>query len=140
MEHVTATDARQGRAPASRLLRAGVLAALLSASANALVLAISSSVFGPVVIPPDETLTIGRVMVASAGGAVGAVVLFAVSRRYARRPVSVFQGVAAVGLLLSFIPIVLVGVTGSSAGALATMHTVAAAISVVMLTRLDRAG
>lgn len=140
MEHVTATDARQGGVPAGRLLRAGVLAALLSASANALVLAISSSVFAPVVIPPDETLTIGRVMVASAGGAVGAVVLFAVSRRYARRPVSVFQGVVAVGLLLSFIPIVLVGATGFSAGALATMHTVVAAISVVMLTRLDRAG
>jgi hypothetical protein len=140
MEHATLTDATSRRAPAGRLLRVGLLAPLLSASANALVLEIASSVFGPVVIPPDETMTIGRVVVASAGGAVGAVVLFAASRRYARRPIRVFQGVAAAGLLLSFIPIVMAGATGSSAGALATMHTVAAAISVGILTRLDRAG
>jgi hypothetical protein len=39
-----------GRVPAGLLLRVGVLAAVLSASANALVLAISSSLIGVVVI------------------------------------------------------------------------------------------
>jgi hypothetical protein len=49
----------------------------------------------------------------------------------------VFWGIAAVGLLLlSFLPIVLTGVTGSSAGALALMHVVAAATNVGLLTAL----
>jgi hypothetical protein len=36
----------------------------------------------------------------------------------------------------SFVPIALAGATGSSAGTLALMHTLTAAINVVLLTRL----
>jgi hypothetical protein len=52
------------------------------------------------------------------------------------RPIRAFWGIAVVGLLLSFLPIALAGVTGQSAGALALMHVVAAATNVGFLTAL----
>jgi hypothetical protein len=75
---------------------------------------------------------------ASVAGAVGATAIFAVIGRFTRRPIRIFWGVAAVGLFLSFLPIALVGATGSSAGTLALMHVVAAAINVGLLTTLGR--
>jgi Family of unknown function (DUF6069) len=138
MEHTAAKAVTWERIPAGRLLRVGVLAAGFSAIANALVLAVASSLFGPVVIPPDEAVTSGQVMAASVAGAVSAAVIFAIIGWFTRRPVRVFWGIAAVGLLLSFLPIALAGVTGSSAGTLAFMHVVAAATNVRLLTRLGR--
>src|SRR3712207_1180250 len=138
MEHTLRRAVTSERVPAARLLRVCALAAALSAGGNALVLAISSSLFGPVVIPPDEAMTIGQVMGTSAAGAVGAAVVFAAVSRFTRRAIFVFRGIAAAGLLLSFIPIALVGATGSSAGTLALMHAVAAATNVALLTRLGR--
>jgi hypothetical protein len=138
MEHTAPRTVTSERLPAVRLLRAGTLAAALSASVNPLVLAIASSLFGPVVIPPDEAVTIGQVMGASAAGAIGAAVVFAAVSRFTRRSIFVFWGIAAVGLLLSFIPIALAGGTGSSAGTLAFMHVVAAATNIGLLTRLAR--
>jgi Family of unknown function (DUF6069) len=104
------------------------------------VLAGASSLFGPVIIPPDEAVTIGPVMGASTAGAVGAAVVFAAIGRFTRRTIVVFWGIAAVGLLLSFIPIALAGATGSSAATLALMHVVAAVTDVGLLTRLGRKG
>ena len=138
MEHTAAKAVTWERILTGRLLRVGVLAAGFSAIANALVLAVASSLFGPVVIPPDEAVTSGQVMVASVAGAVGAAVIFAIIRRFTRRPVRVFWGIAAIGLLLSFLPIALAGVTGSSAGTLAFMHVLAAVTNVGLLTRLGR--
>jgi hypothetical protein len=127
-----------GRVPAGRLLRVGVLAAVLSAGANALVLAIASSYLGAVVIPPDRVVTFGQVVGASVAGAVGAAAVFAVIGRFTRRPIRIFWGVATVGLLLSFLPIALAGATGSSAGTLALMHVVAAVSNGGLLTTLGR--
>src|SRR5215213_9448610 len=142
MEHTALRTVTSERVPAVRLLRVGALAAALSGSVNALVLAIASSLFGPVVIPPDEEVTFGQVVGASVAGAVGAAAMFAVIGRLIRCPIRVFWGVAAVGLLLSFIPIVGAGVgagaTGSSAGTSACMDVVAAATDVGLLTRLGR--
>jgi hypothetical protein len=138
MEHTASRTMTAERIPAGRLIRVGALAAVFSAIANALVLALASSLFGPVVIPPDETVGFGQVVAASAAGAVGAAGLFAVIGRFARRPIRAFWGIAAVGLLLSFLPIALAGVTGSSAGTLALMHVVVAATNVGLLTTLDR--
>jgi hypothetical protein len=59
MEHAESKIVTAERALAGRLLRVGVLGAVFSAIANALVLAMASSLFGPVVIPPDETVTFG---------------------------------------------------------------------------------
>lgn len=140
MEHAAPKAVTLEHVIAGSLLRAGALAALLSASASAIVLAMASSLFGPVVTAPDQAVTISQVVGASAGGAVGAAALFAVIVRFARRPIVVFWGVAAVGLLLSFVPIAVAGATGSSAGALALMHTIAAAINVGLLTKLGRNG
>ena len=136
MGSVAPNPVASGRAPAGRLLRVGVLAAVLSASANALVLA--SSYLGAVVIPPDGAVTFGQVVGASVAGAVGAAAIFAVIGRFTRRPIRIFWGVATVGLLLSFLPIALAGVTGSSAGTLALMHVVAAVTNVGLLTTLGR--
>jgi hypothetical protein len=138
MESMAPNPVALGRVPAGRLLRVGVLAAALSASVNALVLAIASSLLGTVVIPPYGTLTFGQVVGASVAGAVGAAAIFAVISRFTRCPIRIFWGVAAVGLFLSFLPIALAGATGSSAGTLALMHVVAAAINVGLLTTLAR--
>ncbi len=140
MEHTASKTMTAERVPAGRLLGVGVLAVVFSAVANAVVLAVASSLFGPVVIPPDEAVTFGQVMAASVAGAVGAAVLFAVIGRFTRRPMRAFWGIAAVGLLLSFLPIAMAGVTGSSAGTLAFMHVLAAATNVGLLTRLGRKG
>jgi hypothetical protein len=136
MGSVAPNPVESGRVPAGRLLRVGVLAAVLSASANALVLA--SSYLGAVVIPPDGAVTFGQVVGASVAGAVGAAAIFAVIGRFTRRPIRIFWGVATVGLLLSFLPIALAGATGSSAGTLALMHVVAAVSNVGLLTTLGR--
>jgi hypothetical protein len=54
MEHTARTAETSERVPAVRLLRVGALAAALSAGGNALVLAISSSLFGPEGVRRDE--------------------------------------------------------------------------------------
>jgi hypothetical protein len=87
------------RVRAGRQLRVGVLVAVLSASANALVLAIATSFLGAVVIPPEGVVTFGQVVGASVAGAVGAAAIFAVIGRFTRRPIRIFWGVATVGLL-----------------------------------------
>jgi hypothetical protein len=138
MESMAPNPVAPGRVPTGRLLGVGALAAALSASANAFVLAIASSLLGTVVIPPYGTLTFGQVVGASVAGAVGAAAIFAVIGRFTRRPIRIFWGVAAVGLFLSFLPIALAGATGSSARTLALMHVVAAAINVGLLTTLSR--
>ena len=100
MEHIAPKTVSWELVPVTWLLLVGAVSAALSASANALVLAIASSLLGTVVIPPDETVTFGQVAGASVAGAVGAVVIFAVISRFTRRPIRIFMGVAAVGLLL----------------------------------------
>ncbi len=140
MEHTAPRTVTSERVPAVRLLRAGTLAALLSASVNAIVLGVASSFLGAVVIPPDETVTLGQVVVASVAGSIGAAVVFAAIDRFTGHPVRIFWGAAAVGLLLSFAPIALAGATGSSAGTLALMHVVAAVTNVVLLTKLGQKG
>ena len=138
MQSTAPNPVASGRVPAGRLVQVGVLAAILSASANALVLAIASSLVGAVVIPPDGAVTFGQVVGASLAGAVGAAAIFAVIGRFTRRPIRNFWGVAAAGLLLSFLPIALAGATGSSAVTLALMHVVAAITNVGLLTTLGR--
>jgi Family of unknown function (DUF6069) len=138
MEHSAPKSVSSGFVPVRRLLRVGALAAVLSASANSLVLAIASSLFGAIVISPHGMVTLGQVVGASVAGAVGAVAIFALTGRFTRRPIRIFWGVAAVGLVLSFVPIGLVGATGSSAGTLALMHVVAAVTNVGLLTALGQ--
>ena len=138
MESMVSNEESSVPIPAGRLLRKGLLAAVLAAVANALVLVGASSLFGDVVVPPDEVLTLGPVVIASAIGAVGAAVVFGVIGRFSRRPIRIFRVVALVVLLLSLVPIPLQGVAGPSAGALGLMHVVAATIVTVVLTTTRR--
>ncbi len=138
MESMMRNGAFSERSPAGRLLRRGLLAAVLAAVANALVLVIASSLFGAVVVPPDEVLTLGPVVAASAIGAVGAAIVLGVIGRFSRRPIRVFRVTALVVLLLSLVPIPLQGVAGPSAGALILLHVVVAAIVVGVLTTTPR--
>jgi hypothetical protein len=138
MEQTAPESIAVERVSAKLLLLAGVLSAMFSAIANALVFAAASFFFGGIVSTPNEPVTFGQVVGASVAGAVGAVVVFAVIDRFTRRSMRVFWGIAAVGLVLSFIPIALAGATGPSAGTLALMHVVAAATNVGLLTRLGR--
>jgi Family of unknown function (DUF6069) len=130
VELTTCDGAYSEGSPAGRLLRRGLLAAVLATVTNALLLMIASSLFGAVVVPPGEALSLGPVVVASAIGAIGAAVVFGVIGRFSRRPIRVFRATALVVLLLSLAPIPLQGVAGPSAGALALMHVLAAAIVV----------
>src|SRR5829696_5317010 len=103
MEHTASRTKTAERIPAGRLFRVGVLATFFSAIASVLVLAISSSLFGPVVIPPNEAVTFREDMAASVTGAVGAAVLFAAIDRSTRRTIFVFWGIAALALLVALI-------------------------------------
>jgi hypothetical protein len=78
---------------------------------DAIAITITSSFLGAVVIPRDETVTLGQVVVAGVAGSIGAAVIFAVIDRFTRHPVRIFWGASAVGLLLSFAPIALAGTT-----------------------------
>jgi hypothetical protein len=57
--------------PPGRHFRVGVLGAVFSASTLALVPAVASALFGPVVIPPDEAVTSGQVVAARVAGRAG---------------------------------------------------------------------
>jgi hypothetical protein len=75
----------------------------------------------------------------------GAVLVFALVGRFAKRPLRTYQIIAFVVLLLSLVPDVLYasapipGASWPNAIALMVMHVVAWAITVLMLTRLTRA-
>ena len=138
MEATTSNAKLSKKAFTGRVSRAGLLAAILSAAANALVLSVASAFFGSIAVPPGQPLTLGPVVVASAVGAVGAAIALAVMSRLVRRPIRVFRIIAVVVLLLSFLPIVLQGVAGPSAGTLILMHVVSAAIVVGLLTSPTR--
>ena len=139
METTTTSEAELSeKGFTGRVLRAGGLAAVLSAVANALVLMVASALFGSIVVPPGEPLTLGPVVVASVVGAVGAAIALAVMGRLVRRPIRAFRIVAVVVLLLSFAPIVLQGVAGPSAGTLILMHVLSTAIVVGLLTLPSR--
>jgi hypothetical protein len=76
----------------------------------------------------------------------GAVIVFVLLARFARRPILMFKRIAAVTLVLSFMPDVLLlvasepGATAASVGVLMSMHVVAWAISVGTLTTLAGRG
>jgi hypothetical protein len=76
----------------------------------------------------------------------GAVIVFALLARFARRPILMFKRIAAVTLVLSFMPDVLLlvasepGATAASVSVLMSMHVVAWTISVGTLTTLAGRG
>jgi hypothetical protein len=79
-------------------------------------------------------------------GVLGAVIVFALLARFARRPLLMFKRIATVALVLSFVPDILLlvasepGATLASVGVLMSMHVVTWAISVGMLITLAGRG
>jgi len=123
-----------------RLLWVGLLAIIASVAANVLVRLLAVATLN---LSPDslELLDYGGVIGLTVLGVLGAVIVFALLERFAKRPILMFKRIAAVALVLSFVPDVLLlvasvpGATAVSVGVLMSMHVVAWAISVGLLTR-----
>jgi hypothetical protein len=135
----TDTSARSAtdRFTTAAVARRGALALALSAVGNVLLLA---AVLASNAVPPFMALSYAPVVVVSLLGALGATVVYALLARRVANPDRTFVRVAAVALLLSFVPNVALfltdpAVTAGVLLALASMHVVAAVASVGALTR-----
>lgn len=132
------------RLSTSELLRTAALALVLAVGLNLLVLGAFELLFEidpdffPMTIPPVAGMTALQTVLAFG--------VFAVIQRVSARPVRVFQIVALVALILSFIPDLVLpaldtgpqrlqDADGPSTVALIIMHIVAAAVIVGLITR-----
>ncbi len=125
----------------SRLLWVGPLTILAATVANVIIQQIAVAVLNP--DPAFLPLTQMPPIIFTVVGVLGAVVVYAVIGRFSRQPVRLFRRVALVALVVSFIPDILMLVTGFNPGTTAAnvavlilMHVVAWGIAVGMLTRL----
>lgn len=139
----TATTAAQppARPDLRRLLWVGPLAIVAATVANIILQQIAVAVLRP--DPAFLPLTPMPPIIFTVAGVLGAVLVYALVGRLARDPVALFRRIALVTLLVSFIPDILMLVTGFNPGTtlanvlmLMVMHVVAWAISVALLTRL----
>jgi Family of unknown function (DUF6069) len=143
-ESNTAPSDPRARTPAGRVWRAGLLAAAVAAVANAIVFTIERMALGLSLPVPQGAgaemapLSVVMVVVVSVVVGIGATLLLAILNRFVRRPIRIFQGIAAVALLLSFGgPLSLPADIATKVG-LSTMHLVAAAAIVGLLTGMSR--
>lgn len=140
MQTATPPRTKNGRI-VPRLWWVGLLTIVASVVANVLVRLLAVATLD---ISPDFEPLSGYVHVIrlTAFGVLGAIIVFALLARFARRPILMFKRIAAVVLVLSFVPTVwllvasMPGATAVSVGVLMLMHLVAWAISVGMLTSL----
>lgn len=140
-----ATPSSSGVVAWRRLPIVAPLAATVAAMSNALVYYAASGLgFIPqdvlVASPGGEApLTAGPVVISSAAGAVGAAIVFALAGLFSRRPVRTFRIAAAVALVISFVtPFTISGAPVAMVLSLETMHVVAWAVIVGLLTTLAR--
>ena len=131
-----------------RLWWVGVLAIIASVAANLLVRQLALATLG-ISDEFEELSGIGAIITITSLttlGVLGAVIVFALLERFARRPILMFKRIAVVALVLSFVPDVLLlvasvpGATVVSVGVLMSMHVVAWVISVGMLITLAGRG
>jgi len=127
----------------SRLLWVGPLAIVAAIAAIVVIRLIAVAAlqpdprFGP--LTPSVPITFTFI------GVLGAVIVFAIVGRFARRPIRLFRRIALAVLLISFVPDILLLVIGAMPGTtlpnvltLVLMHVVAWAITVRLLTTLAR--
>ncbi len=124
-----------------RLARVGALAVALAVVVNVVIRTAAVSVFG--IGEGFLPLGVGPTVLFTAVGMVGAVVVFGLISRFARRPVRLFRRVAVVVLLISLVPNVLMlfsgsmpGTTVAGVGTLMVEHVASWAIAVGVLTTL----
>ncbi|MBI4769164.1 MAG: hypothetical protein HY784_01805 [Chloroflexi bacterium] len=131
------------RVAAGRLWWVGLLAAVISAIVNALIVTIARGLFS---VPPEfAPFTVPQFTFLTVAGVAGATIVFAVVGRFSKRPIRTYYWVAAVALVLSWLPDFGLlaakpypGTTVQTVGTLMFMHVVTAAISVGLLTTLAR--
>ena len=123
---------------------------LVALVGSVVVNAIIDTIFFPLTGVPDSMMTFkvaGPVGIFTVIGVLGAVVVYAVIRRFSKNPNKLFTWVAAVVLLISFIPDLLVhhlgpmfaAITTGGIVLLMTLHVVCAVVTVVSLTKLTKA-
>jgi len=147
------------RIEARRLLWVGPLIVATAVLVNVLLRGIAVTVLQP--SPGRSPLALGSVIFLTVVGVSGAVIVFAIAGRFARRPVRTFQMIALMALLASFVPDLALhfrsrpphegsvpgqfaspgrmpfqGVTLPVVLALMAMHVAAWAVSVILLPRL----
>ena len=119
----------------SRLAWVGPLTILAAVVANIIVQQIAVALLQP--DPAFLPLSFAVPIVFTVVGVLGAVIAYALIGRFAKRPLPLFRRVALITLVVSFVPDILMLVTGFNPGIV--MHVVAWAIAVGMLTRLASA-
>ena len=139
------TPAQQTPRPVlSRLVWVGPLAIVAATIANVVLQQLAVAVLRP--DPAFLPLTLMPPIIFTVIGVLGAVIVYALVGRFARNPNALFRRIALVTLVVSFVPDILVLITGFNPGTtlanvvvLMLMHIVAWAITVELLTRLTRA-
>lgn len=136
------TIAQEARTNVGSLIRAGLLAAVVAALGNVLVLLVSQSALGlDIVIPAQPgstqlmTLSIPVVIGVSAVSALGATLLLALLQRFTARALRIFQIIGVLFLLVSFAPVVGVPADTGVLVVLGLMHIVAGAAIIGILSR-----
>ena len=123
----------------------GLIALIGSLIANAIV----DTVFFPMTGVPESVMTFniaGPVGAFTTIGVIGATIVYAVVRKLSSDPNKVFIRIAAVVLIVSFLPDLFVhnlgpmfaAITTSGAVLLMAMHILCAAVTVTVLTKLTR--
>jgi hypothetical protein len=143
MSSTVVSSGRNQRFPLSRILVAGLVAAVAAAAANVIVFFIASALgaMPQTYLVPAAGQPIGIMQVVSSTviGAVGATIVFAIIARFARQPIRLFRIVSVVALILSFGTFLgLSGAPVSLVMTLALMHIVAAVVIVGVLTTMAR--
>ena len=141
MTSLTSSAQPTSRVAFSRLPWVGPLTILAAIVANVIIQQIAVAVLRP--DPAFMPLTFAAPIVFTLIGVLGAAIVYAVIGRFARQPIQLFRRVALVTLVVSFIPDILMLITGFNPGTTAAnvavlllMHIIAWAIAVGMLTRL----
>jgi Family of unknown function (DUF6069) len=138
------TSSSVGTSTRGNLWRAGGIALVLAVLINELLRIGSVAALG--IDPGFLPLTaIGPVIMFTAVGVIGATVVYWLLTRFTKSPDRIFTTIAWVGLVLSFIPNILTGLSPQSApfpgvtwvaiGVLMVMHIPPALLSIYMLTR-----
>jgi len=135
------TTTATARIPLNRLAWVGPLTIVLATLANVILQQLAVAVLQP--DPAFMPLTLMPPIVFTVVGVLGAVITYAVIGRRAAQPLAQFRRVALIALIVSFVPDLLMLITGFNPGTtlanvvvLALMHVVAWAIAVGMLTQL----
>ncbi len=91
---------------------------------------------------PTMIMTADHIILFTVLGAVAAILVFALVAWRAARPITLYRRIAGVALLLSFVPDILILMTGfpvSTFGAYILMHIATAVICVIGLTKFTHA-